>query len=240
MNNSDDLIVKLLGSWSGELNIWSSLIRILLALFLSAIIGYERSSKRHAAGLRTFMIVTLAATVAMLIDLLLFKESKLSILIVSAATVISIAIISSNTILYSSKNQIKGLTTSVALWACAILGLLIGTGLYTFALICFIAYILVLSIFPKLEIYFKNRSNHFEIHLELLNSGNLKNFIATIRELGLRIDDIENNPAYINSGLSVYTISLSIMSPELKKYKTHTEIINALKTIDYIYHVEEM
>ena len=24
------------------------------------------------------------------------------------------------------------------------------------------------------------------------------------------------------------------------KYKTHTEIINALKTIDYIYHVEEM
>ena len=33
MNNSDDLIVKLLGSWAGELNIWSSLIRILLALF---------------------------------------------------------------------------------------------------------------------------------------------------------------------------------------------------------------
>ena len=26
----------------------------------------------------------------------------------------------------------------------------------------------------------------------------------------------------------------------LKKYKTHTEIIEALKSLDYIYHIEEM
>ena len=26
----------------------------------------------------------------------------------------------------------------------------------------------------------------------------------------------------------------------LKKYKTHTEIIDALKTLDYVYHIEEM
>lgn len=235
-----DLIVQLIGDWACEINIYSAILRILLALVLSAIIGYERSSKRHAAGLRTFIIVTLASTMAMLIDSILIKEYDTKITFISAATIIGIAIISSNTILYSSKNQIKGLTTSVALWACGVLGLLIGTGRYTVALICFLAYILILSIFPRLEIYFKNRSNHFEIHLELNNSGNLKDFIATIRELGLRIDDIETNPAYINSGLSVYTISLSIVSKELKKYKTHVEIIEALSSIKYIYHVEEM
>lgn len=235
-----DLIVRILGEWAENLNIWSALLRIVLALILSAIIGYERSSKRHAAGLRTFMIVTLASTIAMLIDQLFALTSGGAMLIVSASTIIAIAIISSNTILYSSKNQIKGLTTSVALWACGVLGLLIGTGRYTISLVCFVAYILVLSIFPKLEIYFKNRSNHFEIHLELINSSNLKDFISTIRELGLRIDDIETNPAYINSGLSVYTISISIVSGELKKYKTHVEIIEALKSIKYIYHVEEM
>ena len=57
---------------------------------------------------------------------------------------------------------------------------------------------------------------------------------------GLRIDDIEANPAYANSGLSVYSISISIDSEELKKYKTHTEIIEALRSLDYIYHIEEM
>ena len=86
----------------------------------------------------------------------------------------------------------------------------------------------------------KNRSNHFEIHLELKNASYLTNFIDTIRKLGLKIDDIESNPAYLNSGLSVYTISLTIVKDELKKFKTHEEIIEALKTIPYISFIEEI
>ena len=38
--------------------------------------------------------------------------------------------------------------------------------------------------------------------------------MATIRELGMVIDDIETNPAYVNSGLSVYSIAISIRSAE--------------------------
>lgn len=237
---TNDVIANLLGDWSKEINTYSTLLKIVLAVFLSAIIGFERSSKRHAAGLRTFILVTLASTVAMIIEIYAFKNNIGTMLIVSAATIIAVAIISSNTILYSSRNQIKGLTTAVALWASGILGLLIGTGQYTIVLICFAAYLIILSGFPSIEIYLKNRSNHFEIHLELKNSANLQDFITTIRDLGLKVDDIESNPAYISSGLSVYTISLSIVSKELKKYKTHKEIIEALKSIDYIYHIEEI
>lgn len=237
---TNDVIANLLGDWSKEINIYSTLLKIVLAVFLSAIIGFERSSKRHAAGLRTFILVTLASTVAMIIEIYAFKNNIGTMLIVSAATIIAVAIISSNTILYSSRNQIKGLTTAVALWASGILGLLIGTGQYTIVLICFAAYLIILSGLPSIEIYLKNRSNHFEIHLELKNSANLQDFITTIRDLGLKVDDIESNPAYISSGLSVYTISLSIVSKELKKYKTHKEIIEALKSIDYIYHIEEI
>ena len=93
---------------------------------------------------------------------------------------------------------------------------------------------------PSLEVYLKNRSNHFEIHLELTNSHFLQNFVTTIRKLGLKIDAIEMNPAYANSGLSVYSVAITINSDELKKYKTHSEIIDALKTLEYIYHVEEI
>lgn len=232
-----DPLGKLLGEWSTEINIYSSLLKIILSIVLAAIIGYERSSKRHAAGLRTFIVVSLASTIAMLIDL---STSILPSMLVSAATIIGVSIISANTILYSSKNQIKGLTTSVGLWACGILGLLVGTGYYLMALIGFSAYLVVLSILPKGEIYLKNRSNHFEIHLELKNISYLKDFVTTIRKLGLRVDDIEANPAYMNSGLSVYTVSVSIISSELKKYKTHHEIIEALQTLEYIYYIEEI
>lgn len=231
-----DPIAKLLGSWSSELNVWSVLFRVALSVLLSAVIGCERSSKRHAAGLRTFILVSLATTCSMLLDLFLGIRAA----VISAASVIGIAIITVNSILYSSRNQIKGLTTSVGLWACGILGLSVGAGFYTVTAAMFAALLCSLSLFPKFEVYLKNRSNHFEIHLELKDISYLQNFVTTIRELGMKIDDIESNPAYLHSGLSVYSISISISSQELKKYKTHTEIIEALRSLDYIYHIEEM
>ena len=113
-------------------------------------------------------------------------------------------------------------------------------GMYTVALIAYAALLLSLSIFPAFEKYLKDRSNHFEVHLELKNKSDLCSFTGTIRKLGMRIDDIELNPAYLNSGLSVYTVSFTISSQELKKYKKHSEIIEALRSLDYISHIEEM
>ena len=73
-----------------------------------------------------------------------------------------------------------------------------------------------------------------------ISSFYLRDFVTVSRRLGLRIDDIESNPAYAGSGLSVYTITFTICSAELKKYKTHHQIIEALRSLDYIYHIEEI
>lgn len=238
--NTIDPISQLLGEWSAKLDIWSILLRIAISVLFSAIIGWERSTKRHAAGLRTFMLVSLASTMAMMLDLFLIKTYEIGFPLISAAVVVGIAIISSNSILFSSRSQIKGLTTAAGLWTVGFIGLMLGAGFYTVAIIGFITMMICLSMFPKMEIYFKNKSNHFEVHLELKNKENLQSFVATIRQLGLRIDDIEVNPAYINSGLSVYSVSLTIQSNELKKYKSHKEIIDALRSIEYIHYIEEM
>ena len=235
-----DPIAEILGRWSSELGLWSVVFRIVISLVLSAIIGCERSSKRHSAGLRTFITISLASTVSMLVDLALISDTGIKVPLLSAATIISSAMISGNSVLFSSRNQIKGLTTSAGLWACGIVGLSAGAGLYTLTIVAFVTILLSLSLFPRIEIFLKNRSNHFEVHLELKNKNNLQDFVTTIRELGLRIDDIEANPAYLNSGLSVYTVSITISSNELKKYKTHTEIIDALRTLDYVHYIEEM
>ena len=239
MNTIIDPIAAYLGQWSIEINIWSILFRIMLSVGLAAIIGCERSSKRHSAGLRTFILVSLASTVAMMLDEFIMVE-VVQLPLVSAATVVASAIISVNSILFSSRNQIKGLTTSVGLWACGIIGLTAGAGYYTVTVISFFALLCSLSFFPAFETYLKNRSKHFEVHLELVNSTYLQNFVTTIRRLGLMIDDIESNPAYVNSGLSVYSVAITISSAELKKYKTHKEIIEALRTLEYVYHIEEM
>ena len=236
-----DPLADVLGSWSQQCtNIYSILFKIIIAIIIGTIIGCERASKRHAAGLRTFILTILATTSVMMLDIFIGEKYGITIYLLSAGAVIGIAILSSNSTLYTSRSQIKGLTTSVGLWTSGIIGLTLGAGFYTVTLIAFIALLLSLSLFPKIEIYLKNRSNHFEIHLELKNAKFLQDFVTTIRALGLKIDDIESNPAYGNSGLSVYSISLSIFSEELKQYKTHSEIIEALKSLEYVSHIEEM
>lgn len=234
-----DPIVKLLGTWSAEINLGSMMLRIALSVLFGAIIGCERSSKRHSAGLRTFILVSFTGTLIMICDLCVMAAYG-GLPLISAACVIAAAMISGNSILFSSKNQIKGLTTSAGLWSCAVLGLVSGAGLYSLTVIAFASLLCCLSFFPSFEMYLKNRSNHFEIHLELKNRSNLQDFITTIRKLGLKIDDIESNPAYLNSGLSVFTVSLTVSSEEMRKYKTHTEIIDSLSTLEYVYHIEEI
>ena len=236
-----DPLVRLLGDWSAGITLGSVALRLFLSLLLGAIVGYERSTKRHSAGLRTFMLAFLVGTVAALLDSWLMAASGSGILFpVSSATVIGAAIITVHSIFYSSRNQIKGLTTAVALWSAILIGMTFGLGCYTIGLAAFAALLITLFWFPRLERSLKNRSNHFEVHLELKNALCLQDFVTVIRRLGLTIDEIEQNPAYVGSGLSVYSISISVSNEMLHKFKSHTEIIDALKTLDYVYHIEEM
>ena len=174
-----DPIARLLGEWSMGLNTYSIILRIAVAVIFASVIGCERSSKRHSAGLRTFVLISFASTVSMILDIYLMTSYSFSVPVLSAATIIGTAMVSGNSILFSSRNQIKGLTTSAGLWACGILGFTIGAGLYTVTVIVYVFLLCILACFPSLEIYLKNRSNHFEIHLELKSSEYLQDFVAS-------------------------------------------------------------
>ena len=236
-----DPIAGLLGPWSAGLTVGSILLRVFLSLLMGAFIGWERSNKRHSAGLRTFMLTFLTGTIAAVLDSYTFiAAGRRGHFLLSAGVVIGAAVIAVHSMFYSSRNQIKGLTTAVGLWVASVIGIALGLGCYTVSLAAFAALMCILRWFPPLEAALNNRSNHFEVHLELTNSVSLQDFVTVIRRLGLKIDEIEQNPAYVGSGLSVYSISISVSSEMLKKYKTHTEIIEALKSLDYVYHIEEM
>ena len=226
---------------SQALTLGTIMLRIFLSLILGEVIGWERSNKRHSAGLRTFMLAFLIGTVTAILDCCIFAASdNRGMFLLSACVIIGASIIAVHSMFYSSRNQIKGLTTAVGLWISVVIGIALGLGFYTVALVTYIALLCILFWFPPLELAFNNRSNHFEVHLELTSSVCLQDFVTVIRRLGLRIDEIEQNPAYVGSGLSVYTISISVSNEMLKKYKTHTEIIEALKSLDYVYYIEEM
>ena len=131
-----DPVVKFLGDWLDDVsNIWTILIRLILAVIFGGIIGLERASKRHAAGFRTYILVCLGATLAMITNQFICEKSGQGDYARLGAQVISgIGFLGAGTILVTSKNQIKGLTTAAGLWACACMGLSIGIGYYTLAI----------------------------------------------------------------------------------------------------------
>ena len=63
-----DPIANMLGTWSQQLNTGSALLRIGISVMAASIIGCERSSKRHSAGLRTFVLMSFASSVCMILD----------------------------------------------------------------------------------------------------------------------------------------------------------------------------
>ena len=138
-----DPIGGLLGTWSAGDGLWAIAFRLALALTFGAVLGCERAAKRHAAGLRTFVLVCMSGTAAMTLD-----RASGGLPLISAAVVLGIAIISTNSILFSSKSQIRGLTTATGLWSCSLLGLALGAGLYTLAALGFAAILACLSWLP--------------------------------------------------------------------------------------------
>ena len=226
-------------SWLAEINIWSILIRLFLAFLFAGTIGLERAIKKHAAGLRTYILVCVASCLAMLADAFLVETFSNGDPARFGAQVISgIGFLGAGTILVTSRNQVKGLTTAAGLWAVACLGITIGAGLYTAAIIGFLLIGLSIFFMPKLETIFTKKSGCYELHIEFDQRANLKEFVSLVRSKGLKIISVEHNPAYASSGLSVYTIMISIGKE--KQYKNHKLLIEEIRNLSYVEYVEEM
>lgn len=237
---SFDPIISLFGKqleWLADItNIWTILIRLLLAILCAGSIGVERSRKRQAAGLRTYVLVCVgAAVVMMLSDFLILNNPGSDAGRLGAQVVSGIGFLGAGTILVTSKNRIKGLTTAAGLWAAACIGLTIGAGFYTLGIIGSVIILIVLTILPFIEQAFRRKTQYFELHVELDDRSNLKDLVNFLRSINVQITSIEKNPAYIQSGLSVYTMVLN--SEEKRDHDTFIETINNLK---YVNHCEEL
>ena len=232
-----DPISKLIGDWLSDVtNIWTILIRIFLATLCAGSIGFERARKRHAAGLRTYILVCLgAAIVMMLSDYLCLAYESTDAARLGAQVISGVGFLGAGSILITSRNRIKGLTTAAGLWTCACMGLAIGAGFYTLALVANIVILIILSLMPTVEDFFRRKTRYFELHVELDERTNLKDLVNFLRSINVQITSIEKNPAYAQSGLSVYTMMLNS-----KETHDHDTFISTIRNLSYVNYCEEI
>ena len=145
---------------------------------------------------------------------------------------LTIRFLGAGTILVTSRSQIKGLTTAAGLWVSACIGLAIGIGFYTVAIIGTIFALIAFVALPKLEKILTKGSNTIELHVELYAREHLKSLIDYIRAQGGKINLVDYNSSYANSGLSVYTINMVSWG------KNPSLIIKDILNLDYVNFVE--
>jgi len=133
------------------------LMRLALAAFFGGIIGLERERKDWAAGLRTHMMVSVGASLTMMVSAYGFSEVLGTPNIVLdpsriAAQVISgIGFIGAGTILFLKEGVVRGLTTAAGLWTVAAIGLATGGGMYFAAFVATAIAIIILWLLQPVE-----------------------------------------------------------------------------------------
>ncbi|MBK5569695.1 MAG: MgtC/SapB family protein [Ensifer sp. SSB1] len=110
------------------------LARILGALIFGAVIGFEREAKARPAGLKTHMLVCLAACAFGIISLesvrlngLFDDRVRIDPLRVVEAVTAGVAFLAAGTIVLS-KGEVQGITTGASLWLAGAIGIAVGFG----------------------------------------------------------------------------------------------------------------
>ena len=136
-----------------------TLIRVMAAVLLGAILGIERERAGKPAGLRTHMIVCLGTSVVVLACLEVnMGLDGLSRVIQGIVT--GIGFIGAGTILkLTEQREIKGLTTAAGLWMTAAIGVAVGLGALGLAMIGTVLTLLVLGLEHMLDSRIARKKN---------------------------------------------------------------------------------
>ena len=236
-------------SYLRELNLASMMLRVVLALIMGGIIGFDREQKHRPAGFRTYMLVALAAAstqiLSQYLNVMLHTQWADAFAIVGQRTdavrlgaqiVSGVGFIGTGTILLTDRQEVKGLTTASCLWASACMGLAIGAGFYECTVIGLILLILTMKLFPLVDDNVLARSRNMNFYVEMDSIENLGNVVNIVKGKNIRIYDVELGKVEQNGESHVK----GLFSVKLPKRGPHTEILAKIATLDGIVAIEEI
>ncbi|MBD0384274.1 MgtC/SapB family protein [Paenibacillus sedimenti] len=160
-------------------------IRLLLALLLGGLIGFEREMSSHAAGLRTHILVCVGSALIMLLSMYGFSAfvNEVNVRIdpsrLAAQVISGIGFLGAGTIMFNGRS-ITGLTTAASLWVVAGIGLAVGAGFYYPAVLACFMVLISLWILNKVELkYFSGKKVRI-INIQAIDQPGTLGLITTL------------------------------------------------------------
>jgi putative Mg2+ transporter-C (MgtC) family protein len=134
--------------------LWEILIRLGAAVLFGAIIGIDREWRNKPAGIRTHMMVALAAATFTVITMELFEAVKSGsegkaatdpLRLVEAITA-GVAFLGAGAII-QSRGGVEGITTGSGIWLAGAVGYASGAGYYVLGAIATVLALVILTVF---------------------------------------------------------------------------------------------
>jgi putative Mg2+ transporter-C (MgtC) family protein len=107
-------------------------LRLVLAVALGGVIGFQREWTGKEAGIRTHVLICAGAALFTIVSIYGFPDSGGRI---AAGIVTGIGFIGAGVILHRTGGEVVGLTTAATVWAVAGIGLAAGSGLYIISVV---------------------------------------------------------------------------------------------------------
>lgn len=131
-----------------------ALFKLLLSLVLGAVVGLERRHKGQIAGMRTFALISMGATLAMLVSIYIPQEymglKNGDPGRIAAQVISGIGFLGAGAII-QMKGSVRGLTTAAGIWMTACIGLAVGAGMFLIAIFACLLIIFVLMFLDYCE-----------------------------------------------------------------------------------------
>ncbi len=172
------------------LSIGEIAVRLLLAALLGAVIGINRGRLEWAAGLRTHMLVCVGSALACIVSAygfsgllgrpgVSFDPSR-----VAAQVVSGVGFLCAGTIMFLQREQvIRGLTTAASLWAVAMIGLAVGTGMHAAAVMATAMLWIILALLKPLELRWLQHAPGNGLRVTLARGSSLAKVEAALSDL---------------------------------------------------------
>ena len=223
--------VKIMGS----VEYLSIIIRLMMAMIMGAVIGYERASKKSTAGLRTFSIVCVASAFTMIINEYLVGNYGTGDSARLAAQVISgVGFLGMGSIIMTARNRVRGLTTAATLWATAILGLSAGAGMIVSSLIAFTIMMFIIIVMSPISRHIEKYNPKITIYIEIDKHAGLQQITEFFAEKNYEILQLEKHMTSPEGDLMIQ-LELNLNGKYL-----HSDIIRQLSHWETIHYIEEV
>lgn len=216
---------------------WASiLLRIALSILIGGTIGIERGIKRHPAGFRTYILVCLGSALVMMTNQYIVEVYGGDPGRLGAQVISGIGFLGAGTIIVTSSNQIRGLTTAASLWMAACLGVAIGIGFYGGALSGGIIVFLIMTVFQRFDSWVTSKNRVMKVCITFDGVLNFEEFLDQCREMDLKIGNIELSKGKSSKEKGI----IAIVVLESAKRSDHTEIIASLNEIEGVRRLKEL